>query len=352
MCVLKKMCTVVRIEESIALFIVATFFFVNSVFFSELIDPKGVLGLMVQYFSFGSPFFFYFFLVIYVVFIGKFIYALALAIVESITRLRLPTPSELRHLLSIALLPVRTLAPLALVPLFGYMLLTNMNYLWRYTQNDVAFLMADHILTGTYFLFDLSRAIVDPGIITILFIFYVSLSEFLPMLFVVLYFRRDKQMYREALLSFMITLLVAFPFFAIFPLQDPHNYFVRNLRNNELPHSIVDAAGRFLPTDTLQGYLNTMARSETATERDNSVPISCFPSMHAMWAMLIVYYFSRIDRRLLLVAVPWIVLLLFGGLLFGQHYLVDYIASLPGAILAVYLARMFLKKWGSLGTPY
>ena len=105
------------------------------------------------------------------------------------------------------------------------------------------------------------------------------------------------------------------------------------------------------PAEALQKHLNAIVDAETDKSRDNAVPISCFPSMHATWGMFIVYYFARWRRKTLYFTVPWCILMLLGGLALGQHYLVDYMVAIPVMILCVWCAEKLMHRWGHIGTP-
>jgi hypothetical protein len=340
-----------RIEEITAIVVAMLFFLLNIVIFPESLDLRQGFLIMVRYFTFGSPYFKYFFFVVYCVLIFKFIVALVRIGVCSTIEKRPPLLSEIFALLTAVFKPFRILAPLVFVPNFAYTFLANMSVSLRFDAHDQFFLVFDHAITGFYFFFDLSRLITMPEITNLLFIFYTSLTLAFPFLFLVLFFRKNPHTYREALIAYMLSLVIAYPFFALLPCQDPHNYFTRNLRGDVFEKDISTLTEGFQPTATLQKHLDTISKSETMTTRYNAVPISCFPSMHAVWGMLIVYYLAHWRRRTLFLAMPWCILMLFGGLMLGQHYLVDYVASIPAVALSIYVARKIMQRWGNLGTP-
>jgi hypothetical protein len=66
--------------------------------------------------------------------------------------------------------------------------------------------------------------------------------------------------------------------------------------------------------------------------------------MHATWSVLSIYFFSLLLPLSLIVTVPWVMLLLTGGLLFAQHYLVDYLVALPVAAASILISAWLLRR--------
>jgi len=66
-----------------------------------------------------------------------------------------------------------------------------------------------------------------------------------------------------------------------------------------------------------------------------SDPLATFPSLHAVYALLLPYIFFRLKRIYGMILLPLAVLILFSTVYLGQHYVIDLIAG--GTIFAVSL---------------
>ncbi|MDQ5982860.1 MAG: putative primase/helicase, partial [Patescibacteria group bacterium] len=60
-----------------------------------------------------------------------------------------------------------------------------------------------------------------------------------------------------------------------------------------------------------------------------------FPSDHAVWAILTLYILYLLTPWSLILSIPWVFCVLSGGVYFGQHYVVDYIAGILVAIICI-----------------
>lgn len=79
-------------------------------------------------------------------------------------------------------------------------------------------------------------------------------------------------------------------------------------------------------------------------ERDESLGISAFPSMHVATTSLIAFYASRVNRFVAILAWAFLVSIMLGSVVLGWHYAVDGYA-------AFFLAMVFWKMAGVLTRP-
>ena len=100
----------------------------------------------------------------------------------------------------------------------------------------------------------------------------------------------------------------------------------------------------YVPSALTADYISRIAKAETNALRDNTVPVSCFPSMHAAWSFMVVYFLAKLRRWTLFVSLPWLALLLMSGIYFAQHYVVDYVVSVPIVAISLFLAYLLIKQ--------
>lgn len=346
-----------RVEEKIAFIIAVGVSTLNIAFYTQSFSLRGTLFYMARYFTFGYPFlgifivftYVFYFLQFYVdltlLFINRFLYGAAF-----------PKGSIKKLALRIAL-PLRIAAPFILTSLPLYTLLANLNYQLRFSGEDLLFFKSDQFLFGytpfvkivsvfhspffsalfgnAYF----SLGLVMSGMFAFLFLFSSPYSLFTKWI----KNTRNNILFREALLSFIISLLIAFPLFYTFPCQDPNNYFIRNIRNNAFSQDVKNALANYHPSQETKNIIARIADAETQPLADKSVPISCFPSMHAIWSFFVVYFLFALTPWSLILTIPWALFLLAGGIYFAQHYVIDYFAAIPVAIISIVIAKTLLR---------
>lgn len=315
---------------------------INNVYYQNGITLARAADWMIRYFSFGNPYFIWFFAFIYLLFLWKFYIKcthLAHAYINHRTK---PSHTDGKELLSYLVEPLYLLAPLAIITGPFFTLLGNISYELRFTRMDEWFARADFFIWGTYPFLALPQFIRQDWIVALLKDFYMSLALVMSATLGITYLQ-DKKFFRTAVIAFLFSLVVTYPFFYMFPCQDPGNYFVRNLRSYPLPSHIDPYLAAYQPTPLAKQIITRIEESETTKSRDNQVPVSCFPSMHAVWSYFIIYFLARITLWSLIITIPWAVIVLTGGMYFAQHYFIDYVIAIPLAVVSIVCAIWLLR---------
>jgi hypothetical protein len=351
MTILTNILRSLRIEEIlsvVAIFVVAL---INVTLFEDSINTTTSVEGIIAYFNFGQSFFLFFFLAL----LGYFLWNTTNGIANILTNYfvrGLPIEkSGVKILLTFVTELLRSTAPLLFVFPAFCTLLAHLDYSLRFTKSDLILSRIDFFLTGHHAFLDVPLFFSTQFAGHALYYSYISLTPAIGILLSILYVYRATLPYREVVLAFLCSLIVALPIATTVPCQDPNNFFIKNLRANSLSPEMNERLSSFHPSASLQKHIAFIADTETDTAHDNAVPVTCLPSMHAVWGFLVLYYFARINRKTLFFTLPWIFAVLTGGLGLGQHYFVDYIAAIPCALLSVGIAKLLMKKWGTIGTP-
>lgn len=336
-----------KVEEILAFSAAGIAILITLILYQNVFSLRETIFLMARYFTFGYPFYNLFFFFIYLAYFWKFYVKLASALSDKILEKK-PFPKGIaREFFGLALEPVRLLAPLVVVGLTFYTLLSHISYELRFEGKDALFLKADAWLFGVVPFLWLPTILSSSFFSALFQIAYLSLGAVMSAALALLFLLSRPLLFRKAVLAFIISIILGYPFFYFFPCQDPNNYFLRNLRGNSFSKEITQTLQAYHPSDATAGFIQRIGNAETNEERDNTVPISCFPSMHAVWAFFVIYFLALVRRWSLALTIPWTALLLAGGVYFAQHYVVDYLAAVPISIVSVYMAGLLLEgeKW-------
>lgn len=317
---------------------------VNGWYYEQEISFRHGIVWMIRYFAFGNGYFLWFALLLYGLFLKKF-YIKTVELLEArFIQHRAISRTQLFEALYLLWHPFYVLLPLSIVAGPFSTLLANISYNARFTQLDLLFLKLDYALFGGSPFLLLPRLFPYDWVAFLLVQCYLSLSIGISAMFVCLYFFDVKRLFRQAVIAFILTLVIAYPFFYMFPCQAPGNFFIRNIRGYQFPPDIEQIRQNYTASALTRQVITTFSESEINYARDKAVPISCFPSMHSTWALLVIYFLARVRTWSLFFTIPWTLLLITGGVYFAQHYAVDYLAAIPVAALAIILAH-FLLKW-------
>lgn len=339
-----------KINAEIILALAIGFFavIINAVHYHNAASLAQALHWIVNYFSFGNPFFVWFFFFIYLVFLQQFYVKLVGVVSEYIFNHQTPSASDARQLCYYLVKPLYVLFPLAIVTGPMFTLLSSISYELRFSGLDKKFLDADFLIFGHYFFIELPSYWQSRAITFVLKDSYMSLALIMSALLGFLYLWKEQVLFRQAILAFLASLALTYPLFYLFPCQDPSHYVIQGLRHYPVSKEVKEAFKMYKPSVLAAQIVKTIDDAETDASRDNTVPISCFPSMHAVWAYFIIYFLARVSVWSLLFTVPWTFLVLTGGLYFAQHYAVDYLIAIPVALASIFVANFLLrleKKW-------
>lgn len=332
-----------RTGELVAIVATAIALLVMFLFFDAQVSLASALREMLRYFTFGNPQYVVFNVVVY----GLALFEIARSMFRSRTH-------GSRTLFPVLLDAIRALAPFALVSVVFYALLVDMSHALGAQAEDALLASLDRALFGT----DLFLAV--PAFMTSTFwvltfaIAYMSLTLVMNIFLVILFFTSRRSgswdTFQQIIIAFILTLVIAFPISAAVPCQDPYHAFVASSEGKPsagTPQSLARAISAQVGNAETGG---TLERPGTLTP-----PITCMPSMHMAWGMFIVFLAFRLHPATLVLTIPWLLLMLTGGVLLGQHYVVDYLAAIPvgaaalfgGAWLVAYHARV-RSKWRAL----
>lgn len=336
----------VKIEEWVALGIAISASILNIAVYKNNPSLKETLLYMGRYFTFGDPFYALFYVFIYIFYSYR---RLTLAVIERVLYKKpFPRVSAKSAFFSLVM-PFRVIAPLVVAGLPMYTLLGNFNNHLRFFVKDVLLFKADIFLFGSAPFIWLANTFSSPLFTEIFKYGYFSLgiimSAALALLFFFSQYPRKKTnplLFRELILSFIISLVVAYPFFYFIPCNDPSNYFVQNVGRNTFSEDAKKALANYHPSKITEDIMKQIADAETGKGK-YSPSISCFPSMHATLSSIALYFLYALTPWSLIFTIPWATFLLAGGLYFAQHYFVDYLVAIPVVMASIFIAKALLE---------
>ena len=140
---------------------------------------------------------------------------------------------------------------------------------------------------------------------------------------------KQYQILVRLVVAFFLGLLVALPIWFMLPINSPNNFYIQEKSLEKNYH----------PNMTAVDFQKTIYEGQ---KKDK--PTTTLPSLHVIWALIVVYYLGRYKKGLLFIAIPWFLLLFFGTFYFAQHYLIDGLLSLPLATLAIIISELFARR--------
>lgn len=181
-------------------------------------------------------------------------------------------------------------------------------------------------------------------IIPFLIFGYLFLGSMMGMTWVVLYFNKKKKLFNEYIIAMTLAIMIALPVWIIYPSNSPRH--LNNIYNPQrIVHSYenVDEDIRSIIKDNNIDNKILDFHESIGMEKNNIYPISTIPSMHVVWALLILYYLFLFNRRTIFFTLPWNFFSTLGAVYLGQHYFVDIIISFPVAFLSILLANVLVR---------
>ncbi len=337
----------VRIEEWLAVFLFITVMLINLLGYNDFSWKDTTLS-MLRYFTFGNSFYVIFSLCLYIVFFFWGFRQFSQDILGVIFD-REPFQKKILIDLGKALVePVRILAPIVLISVSFFELLSNFDVTLQQRTQDLLFYHADKLLFGASPFITLPTMLHQPFFVLLFGYLYTSLAPVMSVLLFYLFVRSRERLFRLNLIAYILTLVLAFPIYYVLPCKDPSNAFIFRPAG-ELPSDVRSELAGYHPSPETMSLLLRIHNAEF-NEKDQSVPVSCFPSMHAAWSFATVFFLALIHPWTLLFSIPWILLVLSGGVYFGQHYVVDYLVAIPVIVISILGAYGFAaleKKWNS-----
>lgn len=342
---MKRCFSSLRVEERLALAASACAFFLNIGLYFKQVSLGEAMLLAVRYFTFGHPLYAFMFLCVYFLIMGlAYLLITSLSRNRSVERFSLEDPMRLmRGFFAF----FRAVGFLLLAGFFFSWLLTNASYQLRFSGNDLLFFRWDQALLGSSPFFWLPSVFSSSFFAALFQYAYFSLGLALVGTLALLFIVSRENLFRKAVMSFLLSLILAFPLFYALPCAGgPYHYFVENLGGNVFSSEVRQLRAAYHPSPDASAISSRIGDSDKDIARGNTVPISCFPSMHAIWGIFVVYFVMRVRAWSLFFTIPWLILMLAAGLFFAQHYGVDYLASLPVAAASIWAAGLLLRREG------
>jgi hypothetical protein len=343
MLTIKNLAAKIRREEWLAILVFVVAMTINILIYDQKFSAWEALRWMITYFTFGEPFYNIFFVVVYALAFFYFYRGLFEMCNDWFLHQKRPNRAAIAQLFKKFIRPLRVIFPLGLTAISTYQVLSHLSYALRFSGRDLLLAVWDQRVVGGLLFFYLPTWFKADWIAHLSYYGYLSLSVVMSLLMVFLFLFKKDRMLRLATAAFIFSSTFSFPLFYLMPCQDPGHYFITNDRNNTIPVGVASEMANYHPSELAKSKMLHINQAEMKKDKDNAVPISCFPSMHAVWAIIAIYFMARLSRWTILLSLPWLFVTLFGGLYYAQHYLVDYIVGIPIAMSSIGAAYFLFK---------
>lgn len=150
---------------------------------------------------------------------------------------------------------------------------------------------------------------------------------------VVFYIAKHRAIFSGYIMAISLACVIGLPIWFFYPALTPINRYLDNVYNLEINPSIEKMISSYNPDRYVLRF-----QEEIRLEQGEIPDISAMPSMHAAWAIIVVYYFFRFNKRTIFLTLPWFFFSTFGTFYLAQHYFIDIVVALPVAIIAIWLA--------------
>jgi hypothetical protein len=332
----------IRPEEWLALAVFLVANSLNIFLFREEISLADAIKLMLRYFTFGDPVYYLFFSIICILAILIFYTNFSEIVNDWLINKKAPSKERLKDFGKKILEPLRNILPLWLVSGPMYQLLSQISYYVRFGVEDVLLARADYALIHHFLFIDLATNFNSEWFGKLMYYSYVSLSTVIGIFLLFLLFKKYKYLLRLSIAAFIFSFIFSYPLFYLLPATGPLYSLIINVRKDTLPEDISTSVSSYRPSAYTEKINDVILTYYVNPKKDNSSAVSCIPSMHATWAIIVLYFLYRVRRKTLLLTIPWIILMLTGGLYFSQHYFVDYLTSIPIAMLSILCAYFLI----------
>ena len=173
---------------------------------------------------------------------------------------------------------------------------------------------------------------------------YLFLGSMMGITWVILYFNKKRKLFSEYIVAMTLAVIIALPIWIMYPANSPrHLNNIYNPQRIDQIYSKVDRDMEEIITNNKLDYRILNFHEDIGIERDDIIPISTIPSMHVTWALLILYYLYKANKRTIFFTLPWNFFSTVGAVYLGQHYFMDIIISLPVTIIAIWFANVLVR---------
>jgi hypothetical protein len=200
---------------------------------------------------------------------------------------------------------------------------------------------ADFLLFRTYPPLALNTLITSNRIGEIIMQAYLLVVPMLSIALILLPFRSTR-LFRTFVLSYFLSLFIAFPIWITIPAIQPDSMYRENILNTFIPAEIEQS---FQRTPWSKGALAYSKKFNTywTDPQKTWLSVTNFPSMHAAWGVILAWIIIEAWPLLGVLAVPWVILELIGTMYSVQHYAVDTGLGILVALLAIFVSKRFLR---------
>lgn len=193
--------------------------------------------------------------------------------------------------------------------------------------NVVSLAWVDNTLVGSNFALSVQRAFLSSAATLISTVFY-GLHIFLILIALVLFWFKDRAVYRGYTYSLVVTSYLALLTFVALPTAPP--WMTGTAQN------LLGAGYKELPT-VLQELQKVLLSGESDL-------VAAFPSLHAAYATLFSIFMFKLGRRYGVVSLPIAGGVYFSIIYLGQHYLIDLLGGVAYAAISVYAVDLILGR--------
>lgn len=333
----------IPIEIWLALCIAFTAIFINVFLLPHSPDEQWYFFGVTEYLSYGRPALQIFSFGLVSLFFAKIFWRLgsALFVVRDGIRgtLRTEDWQFITHKFSEIFL---ALIPLAIIGVPKYELLIDLSRALSQFPSTSILLASDRMLTGGIPIVDIPNWLNSTLGAGVLLFFYTTLLILAQCFFLYLFFRYRTTLYRQFLIAFLIGTTLAYIGSTLLPCAVPSISYLQNFEALVYSPELTHLLNTYDPTAYVTQSQNEIIRTQEIVGPHQYL-ISCFPSLHAFWSLLVVYFLWRIKPTTLFLTLPWIFLVLWGGILVGEHFLIDYVAAIPTALLSIGISLALLQ---------
>lgn len=185
----------------------------------------------------------------------------------------------------------------------------------------------DQALVGSNFVADVQKAFASSATTFISTMFY-GMHAFLIVIAFVLFWFKDRAVYRGYTYSLVVTSYLALITFVILPTYPP--WLAGTAQN------LLAAGTKMLPT-AFQNMQAVLLSGESDV-------VAAFPSLHAAYVTLFSIFMFKLGRKYGLVSLPIAGGVYFSIIYLGQHFLVDLLGGIAYAGISVYAVEKMMAR--------
>lgn len=142
--------------------------------------------------------------------------------------------------------------------------------------------------------------------------------------------------FKRFLFAFVVIVAISLPVWYFIPAYTPLDMYLDNRLAHSPSPEIQKSLDNYQPNENLKFFFEELKK----VQKDKSMGVSTFPSMHVGWSVIILYFCLEIWPPLLLLMIPYVMINGVSTVFTLQHYGIDVIAGVIAAIVAIYLSKL------------